>query len=538
MYLEARLGFGDALRDVLNNWRPPTGNDPKPTRKHAERLTSWLDGASELSITPDRLRRLALVALGSPAVCLARTALRLFGPAACADGFSHLWAAGFDALRSYFNRPVVQQAVRVATGTRRRRHSGRRKANGYSVQLLQYCLRHELQAVLDEHGYLAASDGSRGTVKELAEHFGRIWSLDPGLRRTNTSRRRGNDVIIGSAGERWPTHFALAFGDELKSGQVDDKASKPLRRTDIREAFNSPFWPFVLATTSVGQEGLDFHWYCRDVFHWNLPSNPVDLEQREGRVNRRHGLAVRQSIAQDWSLTMLDGRIGRRNPWTALFEALEEDVQLQRYKQGLYPHWIYECRDSRQTRGIIRHVCHFRASRDADRYQTLKERLALYRLVFGQAQQEHLLSDLHGRLRLLSEEQQLAARHSLRGYMLNLSPVSRSEALQFALEEAEQLIAAPDQLRAMLTNITELLEQRSTALATVRERLEAMMDLVDGFLRGARVNPRLLEKVVTALVYLRNPYDQYFDDQAAGGWDDDIEVIEAVRLPGRSADRC
>ena len=26
----------------------------------------------------------------------------------------------------------------------------------------------------------------------------------------------------------------------------------------VREAFNSPFWPFVLATTPVGQEGLDF----------------------------------------------------------------------------------------------------------------------------------------------------------------------------------------------------------------------------------------------------------------------------------------
>ncbi len=64
------------------------------------------------------------------------------------------------------------------------------------------------------------------------------------------------------------------------------------------------------------------------------------------------------------------------------------------------------------------------------------------------------------------------------------------------------------------------------------------MALVNGFLHGARVNPRLLEKVVTALVYLGNPYVQYFDHQAAGGWDDGIEVIEAVRLPGQSADRC
>jgi hypothetical protein len=74
-------------------------------------------------------------------------------------------------------------------------------------------------------------------------------------------------------------HFALAFGDDVsnESAQADGKA----RKSAVRDAFNSPFWPFVLATTSVGQEGLDFHLYCRDIAHWNLPSNPVDLEQRE-----------------------------------------------------------------------------------------------------------------------------------------------------------------------------------------------------------------------------------------------------------------
>src|SRR5699024_11013379 len=38
--------------------------------------------------------------------------------------------------------------------------------------------------------------------------------------------------------------------------------------------FNSPFWPFVLASTSVGQEGLDFHTYSHAVVHWNLPPTP------------------------------------------------------------------------------------------------------------------------------------------------------------------------------------------------------------------------------------------------------------------------
>ena len=63
------------------------------------------------------------------------------------------------------------------------------------------------------------------------------------------------------------------------------------RQPEVRQAFNSPFWPFVLASTSVGQEGMDFHWWCHAVFHWNTPANPVDFEQREGRVDRYRGHA-------------------------------------------------------------------------------------------------------------------------------------------------------------------------------------------------------------------------------------------------------
>ena len=77
----------------------------------------------------------------------------------------------------------------------------------------------------------------------------------------------------------------------------------------VREAFNSPFWPFVLTTTSVGQEGLDFHLYCRDIVHWNLPSNPVDLEQREGRTDRYDGLSIRRNIYA----TFRWGRVCRAN---------------------------------------------------------------------------------------------------------------------------------------------------------------------------------------------------------------------------------
>ncbi|MEX9821133.1 helicase-related protein [Providencia vermicola] len=77
----------------------------------------------------------------------------------------------------------------------------------------------------------------------------------------------------------------------------DDTDQAVAHAESVKDAFNSPFHPFVLASTSIGQEGLDFHTWCHAVMHWNLPSNPVDLEQREGRVHRYKGHAVRKNCS-------------------------------------------------------------------------------------------------------------------------------------------------------------------------------------------------------------------------------------------------
>ena len=92
-------------------------------------------------------------------------------------------------------------------------------------------------------------------------------------------------------------HFAVRFGDE-----TSDDGKQVTRKEQVLRAFNSPFWPFVLATTAVGQEGLDFHCYSHAVVHWNLPANPVDFEQREGRVHRYKGHAIRKNVARRFGL--------------------------------------------------------------------------------------------------------------------------------------------------------------------------------------------------------------------------------------------
>jgi hypothetical protein len=177
------------------------------------------------------------------------------------------------------------------------------------------------------------------------------------------------------------SRFALRYGG-IRQDQDD------VRLPEVRAAFNSPFWPFVLATTSIGQEGVDFHWWCHAVVHWNLPANPVDFEQREGRVDRYKGHAVRRNVAQRHRLDLLADGAG--DPWTALFAAAER-ASADRVG-GLIPYWQYpgEAR-------IERYVLSFPLSRDQARWESLRQVLALYRLAYGQPRQEDMIDVLKQR---------------------------------------------------------------------------------------------------------------------------------------------
>lgn len=123
------------------------------------------------------------------------------------------------------------------------------------------------------------------------------------------------------------SHFAVAFT------KGDGKEKDADRKKVIRNAFNSPFRPFVLASTSIGQEGLDFHNYCRRIVHWNLPSNPIDLEQREGRINRFECLAIRQNIAKRYGTVSF-----KKNIWKEMFD---EAAKVENDGEGsdLIPFW-------------------------------------------------------------------------------------------------------------------------------------------------------------------------------------------------------
>jgi hypothetical protein len=178
------------------------------------------------------------------------------------------------------------------------------------------------------------------------------------------------------------SRFAMRFGEEQS-----DSGEERTRADSVRSAFNSPFWPFILASTSVGQEGLDFHLYCHAVVHWNLPGNPVDMEQREGRVHRFKGHAVRKNIATSLGRS-LNGE-GYGDPWEALFEAARQGRDAG--ASDLVPYWLFPL-DGGAV--IERHVPNLPLSRDIGRYAALKRALAVYRMVFGQPRQDELVEFL------------------------------------------------------------------------------------------------------------------------------------------------
>lgn len=75
----------------------------------------------------------------------------------------------------------------------------------------------------------------------------------------------------------------------IRVGQVDGSVSDESRR-DLREAFqrpkSDPAAIDVLLFTEVGSEGLDYQ-FCDTMINYDLPWNPMRIEQRIGRIDRR-----------------------------------------------------------------------------------------------------------------------------------------------------------------------------------------------------------------------------------------------------------
>lgn len=317
---------------------------------------------------------LANMILGSPAVCYIRSQLR-HHPLSV-DILDGAYNVGSSFL-TMFNKPESIAIVRLHT-----------EETDYWQRVLQYLVDGNAQAMLDEFVYLLSNGENVREVRRLADHISDILSMRTANIEVDDLRTFIENASQNKKNKRsMRSHYAVDFGTQKIS-----TAKGAGRMINIRQAFNSPFRPFVLASTSIGQEGLDFHLYCKKIFHWNLPSNPIDFEQREGRIHRYQGLVIRLNLADKYK-HLIRFTDGRNEVWKELFGMACREKEDAHFPCDLVPFWHTE---SKSDIKIERYVPLYPFSRDLEKYRNLIRILTFYRLTFGQPRQGELIDALHG----------------------------------------------------------------------------------------------------------------------------------------------
>ena len=214
-----------------------------------------------------KFRALVNMVLGSPAICIYRSNGR---STARATSLAKVFV-------NNFNLPESTAIIDLAYGRCR-------DDNSHWQNVLKYCKDGCFQAMIDEYIHMLKetagfqSDGNQyQIVHDMMMDSLKIHTATYIADTYPDFKKRINGADRKSDGCRIRSSYAVGFTKD-----AGDNSKVVMRKENIRNAFNSPMRPFVLATTSIGQEGLDFHNYCRVIMHWNLPSNPIDV----GRILR------------------------------------------------------------------------------------------------------------------------------------------------------------------------------------------------------------------------------------------------------------
>lgn len=342
-------------------------------------LQRWDIAANKLctSITENDLSELASLSLESPGVAMLRALRRHWPDAASEEHFKHIVSVAWKGLRNYLDNSLF--AVVLSD----------RDTNKYPAAIRKATISGNLESVLDEHFWYLSTDGSGDWHKRLDE-----FEASLGLRDANVTFQdpasRTSVELNESSSFNLRCHVAVPLTEGRSvvpqvsgSGRMKDSET-PIRSDEIRKAFNSPFWPNVLVTTSIGQEGIDLHPWCNALAHWDLATSPVALEQREGRITRFASLSVRKAIAAALREDLVSAGT-QYSPWVYL--AALAEVKLKD-ESGLSPWWITHGAKCRKLFVSVP------GSELQERYDSLARERALYRLVLGMPDQDGLMSIL------------------------------------------------------------------------------------------------------------------------------------------------
>lgn len=417
MLLDLHGGNEDYFESWLTEQKANISNrkDNKGITAQFSALSRFLED-EHLSLGPmpkDLAEYLAYLSIAGPAISIYRAWSNNWSAQEASVYASSATAVAF-AIVSMFNKPESDSIL------------GKRYRNlKYFEAIVRYCADGGFQAVANEYAHLLKGDGfsmhSDGhcATERMIEVLSLMTSnVACQFAENKFKSSESSESKAGQAKNRHSLrcHYAVPLGTQEMSS---DAAVQ--RVGSVRDAFNSPFRPFVLNSTSIGQEGLDFHWYCRQVVHWNLPANPIDIEQREGRVNRYKSLTVRKRLAEAYkeAYTLKEG-----DPWQQLFRFAADSETLKKGRSSnLVPYWHLPDRflpEPKNGAKIERFVPMMPLSRDVLKLDHALRVLAIYRLAFGQPRQEELLENLLKR-DFKPEEIALITKN----LVINLSPMKR-----------------------------------------------------------------------------------------------------------------
>ncbi len=386
----APLLLDPELRTFLEAWRDGNvaafNDDKSLPRPNPELFGAYVDDLLNLPLEqlgrrpPGLADLLTEVALGAPAILALRSLDA--APGLTLDTRRRLAVTIADAFWSLFNQPAVISLMRQLSAGKK----ASRNDTYYWRLVLEYCCQGNLQAVLDEQWHLlweqnAWSDTADATAVACECVKTLVNAVHP-----VRSRVHGRFLEVLASDDLDPKEIRIRTVFALRFGHLRAENDENISEDMVRAAFNSPFRPLVLTSTSIGQEGLDFHPWCHRLVHWNLPGNPVDLEQREGRVHRYKGHAVRRNVAAAHGKAALESWRPGNDLWTLIFDRANQAAR-EAGDSDLVPHWIASgnCR-------VERHVPLLPYTREVKAFHRLKRQLAAYRVVFGQPRQEELIA--------------------------------------------------------------------------------------------------------------------------------------------------
>ncbi len=276
------------------------------------------------------------------------------------------------ALRNHLNQPEMMALVRGARGD-----------SAYWKDVLAHCVDGGLTSVLDEYAHIlneslgVALKPDAQKASAIAREMSEALSIRASVNKATDLSIRAGELKMEPFSLR--NHFAVRFGRGVTRGSIAGTRG------------TSP--PGVQLTILAVRACRQRRSARRDSTSTNTatrsctgtcPSNPVDLEQREGRVHRYKGHAVRRNIALAYGAR--DEVLQADDPWAAMFDLAAGDRLAD--QTMIHPYWVYPLPDGYH---IERYVPALPLSREAHAYRRLMRTVGAYRLVLGQPRQEDLL---------------------------------------------------------------------------------------------------------------------------------------------------